>query len=60
MHLVGLLVTILGFVISLLGLGWTSGVGTRMVAVLLGITVSLFGIIGLINKAYLAKAIWKK
>lgn len=60
MVFIGILVTFLGFVISLLGLGLTSGVGTRMVAALLGIAVSLFGIIGLINKAYLQNAIWKK
>jgi len=60
MIFVGILVTFLGFVISLLGVGLTSGVGTRMVAALLGIAVSLFGIIGLINKAYQQRAIWKK
>ena len=60
MVFVGILVTFLGFVISLLGLGLTSGVGASMVAALLGIAVSLFGIIGLINKAYLQNAIWKK
>jgi hypothetical protein len=60
MVVVGILVTFLGFVISLLGLGLTSGVGARMAAALIGIAVSLFGIIGLINKAYLQNAIWKK
>ena len=60
MVFVGILVTFLGFIISLLGLGLTSSVGARMVAALLGIAVSLFGIIGLINRAYLQNAIWKK
>jgi len=30
------------------------------VVVLLGLAVSLFGIIGVLNKAYLKNAIWKK
>ncbi len=60
MILIGLLVTLLGFVISVLSLTLTSSVGGRLVIVLLGIAVSLFGIVGLLNKHYLKNAIWKK
>ncbi len=60
MILIGLLVTFLGFVISVLSLALTSSVGGRLVIVLLGIAVSLFGIMGLLNKHYLKNAIWKK
>ncbi len=60
MILIGLLVTLLGFVISVLSLTLTSSVGGRLVIVLLGIAVSLFGIMGLLNKHYLKNAIWKK
>ncbi len=60
MVFIGLLVTVLGFVVSLLSLGFTSGVGTRMTLVLAGIAVSLVGILGLINSAYLKNAIWKR
>lgn len=60
MILVGILVTFSGFVISLLSLNMASGVSGRMVMVLAGIAVSLFGIFGLINKAYVNNAIWKK
>jgi len=60
MILIGLLVTLLGFVISVLSLTLTSSVGGRLVTVLLGIAVSLFGIMGLLNKHYLKNAIWKK
>jgi hypothetical protein len=35
-------------------------VSGRLVLVLLGLAVSLFGIIGLLNKHYLKNAIWKK
>ncbi len=58
--LIGLLVTLLGFLISVLSLTLTSSVGGRLVLVLLGLAVSLFGIIGLLNKHYLKNAIWKK
>ena len=60
MVLVGILVTFLGFVISLLSLGMASGVNSRMFIVLAGIVVSLAGIIGVINKAFVNNAIWKK
>jgi hypothetical protein len=60
MILVGLLVTVLGFVISLLSLAVTSSVGGRMAMVLAGLAVSLFGIVGVLNKAYLKNALWKK
>jgi len=60
MILIGLLVTLLGFVISVLSLTLTSSVGGRLVIVLVGIAVSLFGIMGLLNKHYLKNAIWKK
>ncbi len=60
MILVGLFLTFLGFVISVLGLAVTSSVGGRLALVLAGLTVSLFGILGVLNKAYLKNAIWKK
>jgi cytochrome c biogenesis protein CcdA len=56
----GILVTLLGFTIAVLSLGMTSSVNARLVMVLVGIAVSLFGIMGLINKAYLKNAIWRK
>jgi hypothetical protein len=58
--LIGLLVTLLGFLISMFSLTLTSSVGGRLVLVLLGLAVSLFGIMGLLNKHYLKNAIWKK
>lgn len=60
MILVGILLTLLGFLISVLSLGVTSSVGGRLAMVLLGLAVSLFGIMGVLNKAYLKNAIWKK
>jgi hypothetical protein len=60
MAYVGLLVTLLGFLIAFASLGATASVGGRMAMVLAGLAVSLFGIIGLVNKAYLKDAIWRR
>ncbi len=60
MILMGIIVTVFGFVIALMSLGMTTDVNARMGMVVLGIAVSLFGIFGLINKAYLKTAIWRK
>ncbi len=57
---IGLIVTLLGFVIAVMSLGMTSGVNTRMIMTLIGIAVSFFGIMGLIIPAYNKNAIWRK
>ena len=57
---VGLVITFLGFVLSVASLGLSSSNSTRLVIVLLGIVVSLGGIIGVINPAYQKNALWKK
>lgn len=56
----GLIVTLLGFVLAVLSLGITQNVEARLGIVLAGLAISLFGIMGLINKAYLKNAIWRK
>jgi hypothetical protein len=55
----GILVTFLGLVISILSLAATSSVGGRLFLVLLGLAVSLSGI-ALLNRTYLKNALWKK
>lgn len=60
MTIVGLLITLAGFLLSLLSLTLVSSTGARMGLVLAGIAVSLAGIIGVINPAYLKNAIWKR
>ena len=60
MTLLGLFVTILGFLVCVASLGLTSSVSGRMVMVLAGILVSLVGIIGILNRAFLRNAIWRK
>ncbi len=56
----GILVTLLGFVISVLSLAMTPSVGGRMAIVLIGLAMSLTGIIGIINRAFMKNAIWRK
>jgi len=60
MALAGVVITFLGFLISVMSLTLTSSVGGRMVIVLIGLAVSLIGIIGVINRAFLKNAIWRK
>jgi hypothetical protein len=60
MAIAGLFVAVAGFLISLMSLGMASSPGTRLAMVLVGIAVSLTGIIGLVNRAYLKNALWKK
>ena len=60
MALAGVVITFLGFLISVMSLGMSSSVGGRMVMVLIGLAVSLIGIIGVINRAFLKNAVWRK
>jgi hypothetical protein len=56
----GIVVTLLGFVIAVASLGMTESTGARLAIVLIGIAVSLAGIMGVLNQHYLKNAIWKK
>lgn len=60
MIFIGLLVTLLGFLLSVACLAISSNTSVRLVVVLIGIAVSLFGIIGILNPIYLKTAIWRK
>ena len=60
MALAGVVITFLGFLISVMSLGMASSVSGRMVMVLIGLAVSLIGIIGVINRAFLKNAVWRK
>jgi hypothetical protein len=60
MGVVGLAVTFAGFLIAASSVGLIGSTGGRLVVVLVGILVSLFGIAGLINPAYQKDAVWKK
>ncbi len=60
MIIAGLVMTFLGFLISVASVGIVSDVMVRLVMVLVGIAVSLAGIVGVLNRAFLSKAIWRK
>jgi hypothetical protein len=60
MIIAGVVLTLLGWMIAVASVGAMSSVGGRMVMVLVGIAVSLIGIIGVLNRAFLSKAIWRK
>jgi len=60
MYIAGVVLTFIGFLISVLSLGMTSSVNGRLILVLIGIAVSLGGIIGVLNRACLSKAIWRR
>ena len=49
-----------GFLLSVLSLPLATAIGVRMALVLAGIAISLFGLIGVLNRAYLKNAIWKR
>ena len=60
MILVGILLTFFGFVIGVSSLAVTASSGGRLVIVMAGIAVSLFGILAVLNPAYQKNAVWKK
>ena len=60
MRLFGLGLVIGGWLIAMAGLFLTNSNEVRIFIALGGIVVSLFGILGVLNRYYLERAIWKK
>ncbi len=60
MKILGLALTIVGWLIPVLALAFTSSNAARLILSLVGIGVSLVGILGVLNKAHLEHAIWKR
>ena len=60
MIIAGIVITLIGFLISVASLGISSDAMVRLAIVVIGIAVSLGGIIGIINRTYLSNAIWRK
>jgi cytochrome c biogenesis protein CcdA len=60
MAFVGLAITFLGFLVAVASLGMATSNGARLVIVLVGIAISLTGIMAVLNPAYQKDAIWKK
>lgn len=55
----GVLVTVGGWVLVLFGLHIASGVGGRLIFTLIGLAISLVGVIGILPAACNKNAIWK-
>ena len=60
MRLLGLLCVLAGWVVAMSGLFLTEAATGRIIIALLGISVSLFGSLGLLNVYYMERAIWKQ
>ena len=60
MALVGLAITFVGFLLAAASVGISSSNGVRLAIVVIGIVISLVGIMGVINPAYQKNAIWKR
>jgi hypothetical protein len=60
MKILGLALAIVGWLIPVLALTFTSSNAARLILGLVGIGVCLVGILGVLNKAHLEHAIWKR
>jgi len=60
MRLKGVLIVLGGWVITIGGLLLTASTAIRGIAACVGIGISIFGILGVLNKYYLERAIWKQ
>lgn len=59
MKLAGVLVALAGWVVALLGIHFTTSVGGRGAIAIVGLLISLFGVIGILPVACNKNAIWK-
>ena len=60
MALVGLVITFVGFLLAAASVGISSSNGVRLGIVVIGIVISLVGILGVINPAYQKNVNWKR
>ena len=60
MRIVGILLALAGWLLPVLALSMTTSTGARFGACIVGIIVSLIGILGILNGVHQADAIWKK
>ena len=59
MKLVGILLALGGWLLPVVGLTMTDSLGARFVLAVIGLIVSLVGILVVLNGAHLKDAIWK-
>jgi len=56
----GVAIVLIGFIVAVGSIGITESTGVRLVLSLVGIAISLFGILGVINPAYQKRAVWRR
>jgi hypothetical protein len=59
MKFIGLLMAIVGWLIPVVTLVLTQSTTARLIVCLLGLAISLIGILVVMNKAHVKEAIWK-
>jgi len=57
--IVGVLLVFVGWLLPVVTLGIAQSTGARLFLALLGIAISLVGILGVLNKIHLKSAVWK-
>ncbi len=60
MKFVGVLLAIVGWLVPVIALNYTQSMGARFSLALVGIAISLAGILGVLNSAHLKTVIWKQ
>jgi hypothetical protein len=60
MKLAGVLIAVLGWLLAVAGLLVTTSNGGRLAFCLVGIGVSLFAILSILNQAHQKEAVWKR
>lgn len=60
MKLLGVVLAVFGWALPVMALSWTSSTGVRLVLCVIGILISLTGILGVLNKAHQKDVIWKR
>jgi hypothetical protein len=60
MKLVGVLLALFGWLLPVVGLTMTSSTGARMFICILGIGITLFAILIVLNNAHLKTAVWRQ
>ena len=59
MKIVGILMALAGWLLPVMSLPYTQSVAARFVLAVVGLIISLVGILGVLNGAHLKHAIWK-
>jgi hypothetical protein len=60
MRIIGILLALAGWLIPVVALSMTQSMAARFGACVLGIVISLVGILGVLNAFHQADAVWKK